>query len=299
MKLNLVSVIILTYNRAALVKESIASVLAQTYSHLELIVVDDGSTDDTEEVIKKFKDDRIRYFKFDHSGYTGKMKNFAIQHAKGEYVAFNDSDDNWKPDKLEKQLRLFESCSGIGFSITDVITYSEEAILIGHSYHSDKSFECRSIFNWLRDSRFLVYNPTVVLKKECFLKTGPFNEEMVSGDFHFNLRLAYHFSAGIIYEPLVWRRVHNSNMSNQFIFENYDEYVATFELLFRNKWIGKKHLRVARSIASFKKAGVLAKRGELAAARREYLGSIKQRWFHSPSYIALLKTFFRSQHVNN
>jgi len=242
-------------------------------------------------MINDIHDDRIRYFKFGHYGHTGKLKNFAIRQARAEFLAFNDSDDNWKPEKLAKQLQLFEACPEIGFSITDVITFSKEKILIEHSYHSDLATECSSIFERMRDSRFLVYPFTLVIRKSCLEKTGWFDEEMISGDYHFILRLCYHFKAGILYEPLVWRRAHESNMSNQYPFENYNEYLATFELLFRNKWIETKHLRVARSLAFFRMGSLLAERGRRKEARKQYLRSIGQRWYHVDSYVGWLKTF--------
>jgi glycosyltransferase involved in cell wall biosynthesis len=291
MESNLVSVIILTYNRALLLKESIESVLSQTYSNFELIIVDDGSTDETEQVIQEIKDFRIRYFRFDHCGHTSKWKNFAIKQAKGEYIAFNDSDDNWKPTKLEKQMNLFASCPDIGFSLTDVITFSKDAILIEHSYHSDKPSECASIFERLRDSKFLVYPFTIVMKRDCVERTGWFEESMISGDYHFILRLAYFFKVGILYEPLVWRRAHENNMSNQYPMENYEEFIATFELLYRNRWIDSKHLRTARSIAFYGMAQLLNKLGKPVEARRQFIRSIGERWYHVDSYIGLIKTF--------
>ena len=299
--MNLVSVIILTYNRASLVKESIESVLSQTYSNLELLVIDDGSSDGTENVVKEFNDDRLKYFWLDHTGRTGPLKNFALGKARGSYIAFNDSDDNWKVDKLAKQMKLFTECPTIGFSITDVITYSAERIIIDHSYHGSQPFECRNIFEWLIHNRFLVYNNTLVIRKECFEKTGLFDESMLSGDYHFMMRLAYHFTVGILYEPLVWRRVHDSNTSEQFPFENYQEFIATFEHLYRNKWVEKRHLRSARSVAFYKMGQLLEKKGEFLRARRSYLKSIRQRWFHFDSYMGLIKTFIGKpvSRVNN
>ena len=100
-----VSVIIPTYNRAKWLKKSIQSVLDQTYRDLELIVVDDGSTDRTPEVVKSFKDKRIRYFrqtkKFPiKSQGAAAARNVGIKKARGEFIAFNDDDDLWKKRKL-------------------------------------------------------------------------------------------------------------------------------------------------------------------------------------------------------
>lgn len=104
---DLVSVIIPTYNRANLIKRSAESVLNQTYSNLELIVVDDGSTDNTEEVVKSIDDNRVIYIKQSNQGACA-ARNNGIDHAKGEFIAFQDSDDVWHLDKLEKQVKCLK-----------------------------------------------------------------------------------------------------------------------------------------------------------------------------------------------
>ena len=100
---DLVSVIIPTFNRAHLIKRSAMSVLNQTYDNLELIIVDDGSTDNTEEVVKSIDDKRIIYIKQPNQGACA-ARNTGIDHAKGEFIAFQDSDDVWHDNKLEKQM---------------------------------------------------------------------------------------------------------------------------------------------------------------------------------------------------
>jgi glycosyltransferase involved in cell wall biosynthesis len=99
----LISVIIPTYNRAHLIKRSAKSVLNQTYKNLELIIIDDGSTDNTKEVINSLNDKRIVYVKQENQGVS-MARNNGVATAKGKYIAFQDSDDVWHLDKLEKQL---------------------------------------------------------------------------------------------------------------------------------------------------------------------------------------------------
>lgn len=104
----MISVVIPSYNRATLVKRAAESVLAQSYKDLELIVVDDGSIDDTASVIKSLNDSRIRYVYQKNSGACV-ARNNGIEQAKGEYIAFHDSDDIWHEKKLEHQLKILET----------------------------------------------------------------------------------------------------------------------------------------------------------------------------------------------
>lgn len=101
----MVSVIIPTYNRAQSIAKSIDSVLMQTYRDLEVIVVDDGSADDTEKVIRQIHDPRLIYIRQENAGACA-ARNNGMKHARGEFIAFQDSDDIWYGDKLEKQMAV-------------------------------------------------------------------------------------------------------------------------------------------------------------------------------------------------
>ncbi|WNW29150.1 glycosyltransferase family 2 protein [Lactobacillus johnsonii] len=105
-----VTVVIPTYNRAQRILSAVESVLNQTYSNLEVLVVDDGSTDDTQQVINEYKnkDGRISYIRQKNQG-APVARNNGIDHARGDYIAFNDSDDTWEPDKLEKQVKILDA----------------------------------------------------------------------------------------------------------------------------------------------------------------------------------------------
>jgi glycosyltransferase involved in cell wall biosynthesis len=103
------SIIIPTYNRAQSLNRAIQSVLNQTYKNFELIIVDDGSKDNTEEVVKNFHDNRIKYFRHDVNLGGSSARNTGIKRSTGKYVAFLDSDDEWLEGKLESQVRTMES----------------------------------------------------------------------------------------------------------------------------------------------------------------------------------------------
>lgn len=105
----MVSVIIPSYNRADIILPSVQSVLDQTYRDIEVLVVDDCSTDNTEEVIRSIKDERVKYFCMERNSGACAARNRGIEEAKGEYIAFQDSDDIWRPDKLTKQISVLET----------------------------------------------------------------------------------------------------------------------------------------------------------------------------------------------
>ena len=110
-----VSVIIPTYNREGILGRSIESVLNQTYTEFELIIVDDGSTDNTRQLVENIHDDRISYYYVKNNSGAAAARNYGIERAEGEYIAFQDSDDYWHSDKLEKQMKVMESNPDIGF----------------------------------------------------------------------------------------------------------------------------------------------------------------------------------------
>ena len=115
----LVSIVMPSYNTDGYIKESIESVLYQSYPYWELIIVDDCSTDNTDEIIKPYlTDDRIRYLKNEKNSGAAVSRNYALREAKGKWIAFLDSDDLWHPQKLEKQIEFMIS-NGYKFTCTD------------------------------------------------------------------------------------------------------------------------------------------------------------------------------------
>ena len=128
--MELVSVIMPTYNCGRFIAESIRSVLAQTYTHFELLIVDDCSTDNTAEVVASFEDLRIHYQKNEQNTGAALTRNKALRAAKGRYIAFLDADDLWAPEKLEKQVAFMEQ-HRYAFSYTDYIEIDEDSKPLG------------------------------------------------------------------------------------------------------------------------------------------------------------------------
>lgn len=109
------------YNRENIIKEAINSVLGQTYEDIELIVVDDGSTDQTSKVVREIEDPRLKYFYQENAGACA-ARNKGVELSQGELVAFHDSDDIWHQDKLEKQIKVMET-SGADLVFCKLVKY--------------------------------------------------------------------------------------------------------------------------------------------------------------------------------
>ena len=144
----LISVIMPSYNTASYIAETVQSVLAQTYQNWELIIVDDCSTDDTDEVIKPFlADGRIRYFKNEKNSGAAVSRNRALREAKGKWIAFLDSDDLWLPEKLEKQIAFMKE-NGYHFSYTDYMEIDEASRPNGKTVTGPKKITKAGMFNY-------------------------------------------------------------------------------------------------------------------------------------------------------
>ncbi len=144
----LVSVIMPSYNTAKFISETIDSVLTQTYTNWELIIVDDCSTDNTDEVVKSFlSDDRIKYIKNEKNSGAAFSRNRALCEAKGKWIAFLDSDDLWLPEKLEKQIEFMEK-NDYHFSYTNYIEIDEESKTNGKRVTGPKKITKYGMYNY-------------------------------------------------------------------------------------------------------------------------------------------------------
>ena len=147
MKEDLVSIIMPSYNTGKFIKETINSVLNQTYNNWELIIVDDCSTDDTEEIVNAIKDNRIKFLKNSTNSGAAISRNKAIKEAKGKWIAFLDSDDLWKKEKLEKQIRFMEE-NHYDFSYTNYTEIDEEGNEKGIKITGPKKITKTGMYNY-------------------------------------------------------------------------------------------------------------------------------------------------------
>ncbi len=213
---DLVSVIIPTYNRRALTIRAVESVLAQTYPHFEVIVVDDGSTDDTIEYLSRIPDPRVKVLPIKHSGHPSIARNAGIEIAKGEYIALLDSDDEWLPPKLEKQVEVFTKLPATGMVCSDAykIDLNGEEISL---YHGKKLSAGYFTLN-----RLLKSNPVIcssaLIRKKIFSDVGLFSHDFVfraAEDYVFWLRMARSYPIYYLDCPLLNYRVTQDSLTLQ------------------------------------------------------------------------------------
>lgn len=210
-----VSVVMPTYNRAHLLNRSIPSVLNQTYKDFEYIVVDDASTDNTEQVVKGFRDDRLRYIRREkNSGSCAAPRNTGIRAARGEYIAHLDDDSEWLPQKLEKQVKAFETAPpkvGAVYTGMWVVVDDKDKLYLPPSDVAQKE---GNIYRQLLKQCFVWNNQVVMIRKECFDKLGMFDEKLPFWlEWDICLRVARDYDFKFIDEPLMIHH-HSPNTSH-------------------------------------------------------------------------------------
>jgi len=217
-----VSVVIPTYNRAEFLAQAIDSVLSQTCQDFEVIVVDDGSTDDTAQVVSAYGD-RVRYVPIPHSGLPAVARNAGLQVARGEYIAFLDSDDQWLPDKLTGQLEALDPLHNVSLVCSNALVWDGETDVPlrtglpegrGHSGH---------VLARLLEANFIITS-TVVVRRSYLNQVGPFCESRqlrVGEDYDLWLRLAAVSQLLYIPEPLIIAREHRDNLTRLQAPEDY------------------------------------------------------------------------------
>src|SRR4030095_702805 len=203
--------------------KTIESIRHQTYSNWELIIVDDGSDDNTAEIILQLKDERIYFIKAGRIGIGGKIKNLGLEKASGELIAFNDSDDLWDKTKMEKQVAALRKYSEAGFCLTGGYNFKKIDEPIDFFYKQKEGSRFDYIFTLIFKSQVAAFVQALMIRKSCLRIIGVFREEKSFSDLDFIVSLALNFKAIIIYEPLVFRRLHDENYIISTWEKSYDE----------------------------------------------------------------------------
>lgn len=210
---NLVSVIIPTYNNAQFVCDAIDSVLAQTYKNYEILLVDDGSMDNTRKVVEKYDGKQIRYIYQENKGLAG-ARNTGIKASRGELIAFLDADDMWLPEKLERQVSLINGFPNVGIVGCGYYGLDESGERVKETKGKNYSNK-ELLLNDLMVRNVVTGSGSGVLaRKECFEKAGLFDESFRSTeDRDMWYRILNFYDLKFVADYLVVIRVRKNSLS--------------------------------------------------------------------------------------
>lgn len=216
-----VSVVIPCYNGEKFIGDAIESVLNQTYQDFEIIVVDDGSTDNSKSVIEHYLvDDRVKFIQHQQNRGIPAARNAGIRIATGQYIAFLDQDDKWMRQKLQLQVHFFRNThKDVDLLFGNIIVIDEYGRCLGqlppNPYFQQVLNDKKQTLKKLFESNFIP-SITVMLKRECLIAVGYFDERVICGadDYDLWMRIAGRFFIGYIDKILAVRLKHAKNYTN-------------------------------------------------------------------------------------
>lgn len=208
-----VSVIIPTYNRGEMLVEALDSVLAQTFTDFEIIVIDDGSKDQTAKLIEPYLD-RIAY-RVQQNGGVAAARNHGIRLARAEYICFLDSDDKWKPEKLAEQVAIANAHPEYGLIATEIEGFDETGPVAGRSKASMYKIRNGQVLEHLLFSNW-IQTSTVLVPARCLQRVGGFDEDVgqFGEDWLLWMRIAAEFPIYFVPDALVLYRMHDENLTS-------------------------------------------------------------------------------------
>lgn len=209
-----VSVILACYNGEGWIAEAIESVLNQIYGNIELLIIDDGSSDDSREIVKQYESDkRIRYIFQQNRGFSA-ANNTGIRHAKGALVAFIGQDDIWLKNKLKEQIRCLKEDQRVGIVHSDLYHINEEGDIVKRRRpHIPDTETRRELIEYLFFHNFICFQ-TALVRRDCFKNGNLFDERMAAfSDHDLWLRIAGNTDLEFVNKPLVKKRYHKNQLS--------------------------------------------------------------------------------------
>ncbi|HEY9796728.1 MAG TPA: glycosyltransferase [Leptolyngbyaceae cyanobacterium] len=207
----LISVVIPVYNNETTIQETIESVLSQSFSDLELIVINDGSQDSTLKIVSSILDPRLKVFSYPNAGLAA-TRNRGVSHASGEYISFIDADDLWTPDKLEAQFKALQANpqAAVAYSWTDWIDQSGQFLRPGGHISVNGDVYAKLL---VRD--FVESGSNPLIRAEALAEVGGFDESLPAvEDWDMWLRLAARYEFVCVPSPQILYRVSSSSMSS-------------------------------------------------------------------------------------
>jgi glycosyltransferase involved in cell wall biosynthesis len=212
----LVSTVIISYNHAAVLPRSIESAVDQTYRPHEIIIVDDGSRDESLEIAKQYQKENPEIITvLTHPDHLNRgisaTCNLGLKHARGKYISWLGSDDIWLPNKIEKQVAELEQNSQVGIVYSKAQCIDQNGDIINGSIGRDFNFRKSHLIQILRDS--FIPAPTVLVRSECFELVGNYDEDLVYSDWEMWMRILGHWKLRYLNDVTTLYRVHDNNTS--------------------------------------------------------------------------------------
>jgi glycosyltransferase involved in cell wall biosynthesis len=276
----LISVIIPSYNAARYLPQAIESVLAQSYRPFEILVIDDGSTDDTVSVLEKYRSS-IRYFRQPNGG-PARARNRGIAEARGRYIAFLDADDIWLPNKLSQQVQCLERNAEAALVHSDIYYLDDETQLQSLREVGRASY-VGNCYRLLLEHNRIIFS-TVLVRRESLAQVGGFDEQIrhaSTEDYDLVLRLGRRFPFAYIPEPLTVYRIHNANATKHFQ-RMLAGHLTVLEKTLRDdpsvlQMLGSRQIRQRLYDLRFSLGYDAFEREDLSAARRYFLRAVLTR----------------------
>jgi glycosyltransferase involved in cell wall biosynthesis len=285
-----VSIVIPTYNRAHLIGETIQSVIDQTFKDWEMIIVDDGSDDDTEEVVNAIASEKIHYFKIEHTGNLGKVRNYGIQKSKGVYIAFLDSDDLWKSEKLFVQIELLKKNPPAKFSFSNSEQFGDGAI-ITPKYNL---FFTGNIFHdMVVKHQYTICMTSLIFEKSILKDVGLLNETWKGGaDVEFFYRLAHQVDCVFTNEKLACIRKHGQSTS-QFLGDlSYIELLEMYKIFRADGWFTRREYKMLSGKIFYRMGLDNRQRGSRKMAIRDFARYLSLQPLDWKGWVRVMQALF-------
>jgi glycosyltransferase involved in cell wall biosynthesis len=221
-----VSVIVPTYNRAPLLREALESVFGQTQPVGEVIVVDDGSTDDTRSVVREYESQApaVHYIHLVHTNNLGMVRNAGIQRATGNIIALLDSDDVWLPARVERQLLVWNRITEAGFAFCNVRRFNAQGTLPDSPWlNSLDDYSGRIVCDLLLEP--VAVPSALMFNRQVFENVGPYSRRAVNEDYEWLLEASARYPASYTPDVLVKMRAHEGSRSRLKSLQAHTEYV--------------------------------------------------------------------------
>ena len=279
-----VDIIIPAYNSAKYLPQAITSVVAQTFEDWKILLVDDGSTDNTAEVVSPFLEalgEKIQYIKQSNGGLPA-ARNTAIRNSSAEFLALLDADDVWLPSRLLESLKCFESRPQVGLSYGFISRINQSSELID-TWEGNKKYACGNIASSIYMLKVNLPCPTITFRRKCIEEVGVFDESLrATEDRDLWLRIAQRYEVGLASAVIAYYRTSAGSMSTD------PERMLNAQLQFIRKHYG--------SVG----CGLMNRQAAMARAYKQYADALKlrnQMWAAMKSSLRAL-TFFPLDAVN-